>query len=249
MSQPGATSFAKLCRLAVLVTCMCVWSSSAASASEVEGTPPSILSQSVSGLTTSNAVLEASIIPGELEGEFEGTGGAWYQFQIALDPVEFWPEVTCPEQSPDSPVQCLGPSGIVGEDPPQASIARRAEDLPTEKLAASQAVQNVSLDLGAAGVTLQPGTTYHYRVIAVQDAGGMDQIVWATPPVYGPDQTFTTPPVLVDVVAGVAPPPATLIAGTTSGRTQKRGCQRRKKVAFGRLSIGCGRAVVRLRVR
>ncbi|HET7483764.1 MAG TPA: hypothetical protein VFJ64_00140 [Solirubrobacterales bacterium] len=51
----------------------------------------------------------------------------------------------------------------------------------------------VSLDLSSVGVTLQPGTPYHYRVLAARAIRTEDTIEWEPPIVAGADQTFTTP--------------------------------------------------------
>ena len=65
--------------------------------------------------------------------------------------------------------------------------------LPIGFLLAGQADSSVGLDLERErGVTLQPETTYHYRVIAVRSPLSEDTITWKGPPAYGADQTFTT---------------------------------------------------------
>ena len=216
-------------------------------AAEADAAPPSIESESVSGVTTSNAVLEAEIIPGDLEGDMEGFGGAWYQFQLVADPSEYWPELTCPDRHPESPIECWGPLWTQ----PVADPTRRPGDLPTRRLDASHEAQAVSLDLQSAGVVLQPGTTYHYRVLAAEATPTVDTVEWVAPPAYGPDQTFTTasiPPSLDPVIpplASVSPPVVTL-----PGPVVKPRCQgKRKKVSFRRLGIQCRQAVVRARRR
>lgn len=158
-------------------------------ASPAGAIPPTIESQSVSGITETSATLEAEIDPQNLEG------GAFYQFQLVTDPDDFWPAVTCPEMHPNTPpvVQCLGPYGTIDGPPPVASILRRPGDLPTERLFGSADPQAVSLDLGTIGRVLEPETTYHFRVLAVEAfLWTVDTIVWEDPPGYGPDQTFTT---------------------------------------------------------
>jgi hypothetical protein len=54
------------------------------------------------------------------------------------------------------------------------------------------AAQPVHLDLASAGVTLKPGTTYHFRVIAAKAIPTEDTIEWGPPTVLGGDQAFTT---------------------------------------------------------
>jgi hypothetical protein len=44
-----------------------------------------------------------------------------------------------------------------------------------------------------AGVTLQPSTTYHYRVLVAKRVQSEDGVNWQGPFVEGADQTFTTP--------------------------------------------------------
>jgi hypothetical protein len=155
-------------------------------ASTAAAAPPVIEAESVSNVTGTGATLEATIDPGNVDS------GAYYQFQLASDPGEFWPEVTCPEENPEPPdIPCLGPYGTVGGPPPAASITRRPGDLPTVGVFGPEGVP-VSLDLEAAGVVLEPGMTYHYRVIAVERAPTVDTIVWETPPTYGANQTFVT---------------------------------------------------------
>jgi len=41
-------------------------------------------------------------------------------------------------------------------------------------------------------MTLKPGTTYHYRVLAAKRVQSEDTLNWEGPPAVGPDQTFTT---------------------------------------------------------
>jgi hypothetical protein len=62
-----------------------------------------------------------------------------------------------------------------------------------EHIAAGLGVRSVSLDLASIGATLQPDTTYHYRVIAANTSNGQT--------VEGSDQTFTTA-----ALAGTASP-------------------------------------------
>jgi hypothetical protein len=66
----------------------------------------------------------------------------------------------------------------VGEPLPPGLVEPQPEYIP-----AASGDRSVSLDLASIGATLQPDTTYYYRVIA--SSGG--------PTVDGPDQTFTTP--------------------------------------------------------
>ncbi|HEU5253376.1 MAG TPA: hypothetical protein VFU16_08650 [Solirubrobacterales bacterium] len=217
--------------------------------------PPSIVGEGVSGVTETDAVLEASIIPGHDDiWEWDEAGGAYYQFQIAKDPSEFWPEVTCPEEDPEweNPVKgCLGPYGIVGEAHPQASITRRPGDLPTWGLAGSSQPQQVALDLSSAGVALEPSTTYHYRVIAVERVQTIDSPhTWHTPPVYGVTESFATPPyeqvldpspelALPALVPSVFSSPAPQVGRRPRGPRCRRAKTHRRLL----IAIGCRRSL------
>jgi alpha-tubulin suppressor-like RCC1 family protein len=131
---------------------------------------PAIDSESYTGLTEHDATLQAQINP---EGQ-----SVRYQFQIVKIPSEYLPEMACP--SGPGTALCLGSPATPGA-------------LPLGFIATGSADESVSLDLAAAGVTLEPETTYHYRVIAVSSPLTEDTIQWEGPQVYGADQTFTTP--------------------------------------------------------
>ena len=144
---------------------------------------PSIDSESVSHVTSSDATLEAEINP------HEAAAGADYQFQLVKDTSEFASEILCPAKLPPATDGCIGthsasalPIGFIPGNTAQPGV-----DLPA------------ILDLASAGVTLKPGTTYHYRVLVARAIQTEDTIQWEPPTVYGPDQTFTTPS------AGTAP--------------------------------------------
>jgi hypothetical protein len=131
---------------------------------------PSIDSESASDITEHDAILEAKI---NTQGQ-----DVYYQFQIVKNVSEFPPEMACPAEH--SAELCLGSSATTGA-------------LPIGFLLAGSADGSVGLDLERErGVTLQPETTYHYRVIAVRSPMSEDTITWKGPPAYGADQTFTT---------------------------------------------------------
>jgi len=146
-------------------------------------TAPAIESESVSHVTSTDATLEAQI---DVEGLLHG---ADYQFQIVQNPSEYASELICPSTRPQGHEICVGP-----QSPGVAPIGF----VPSDEAGPLKSSE-VSLDLGSAGVTLKPGTTYHYRVIAARAVQTEDTIQWEPPTVYGPDQTFTTPS------AGTAP--------------------------------------------
>jgi hypothetical protein len=131
---------------------------------------PSIDSESATDITEHDAILEAKI---NTQGQ-----DVYYQFQIVKNSSEFPPEMACPAEH--SAELCLG-------SPPTTGA------LPIGFLLAGPSGGSVGLDLERErGVTLQPETTYHYRVIAVRAPSSEDTITWKGPPAYGADQTFTT---------------------------------------------------------
>jgi hypothetical protein len=139
--------------------------------------PPSVESESVSNVTPTDATLEAEI------NLHQAPAGVHYQFQLVSDPSEYASEILCP------PTLQPGYSGCIG---PQASGALPIGFLPGNTLQPSSTLR-ASVDLAGAGVVLQPGTTYHYRVLAARAVQTEDTIEWEGPTVYGADQTFTTP--------------------------------------------------------
>jgi hypothetical protein len=161
---------------------------------------PSISSESASHVTSTDATLGAEI------NLHEVGAGAYYQFQLVTDPSEFASEILCPAKLPPATDGCIGihsasalPIGFIPGNTMQPGV-----DLPA------------ILDLAGAGVTLEPGTTYHYRVLVARRVQTEDTIQWEDPIVYGSDQTFTTPsagtaPVIDSVsVSHLTPTDATL---------------------------------------
>jgi hypothetical protein len=130
------------------------------------------------GVTQSDATLEAWIDPGELPE------GVYYQFQVVANTSEYLSELACPAHG----VQLLKPDGCGGPDsgPPTPGA------LPIGFIEKEPESRYVRLDLAAAGMTLKPGTTYHYRVLAAKRVQSEDTLNWEGPPAVGPDQTFTT---------------------------------------------------------
>jgi hypothetical protein len=130
------------------------------------------------GVTQSDGTLEAWIDPGELPE------GAYYQFQVVANTSEYLPELVCPEHGVplSKPDGCGGPD--IGSPIPGALPIGYIEKEPQSRY--------VRVDLAAAGMTLKPGTTYHYRVLAAKRVQSEDTLNWEGPPAVGPDQTFTT---------------------------------------------------------
>lgn len=139
---------------------------------------PSIDSESVSHITSVEATLEAEINP------HEAAAGADYQFQLVTDPSEFASEILCPAKLPPTTDGCIG--------------AHSASALPIGFIPGNTAQPGVDLpailDLASAGVTLEPDTTYHYRVLVARNVLTEDTLQWEPPTVFGADHTFTTPP-------------------------------------------------------
>ena len=148
--------------------------------------PPSVFDESVSHITEHDATLDAQI----------NTYGLYtaYEFQIDTNGSYNYTKPNCPLGACDSI--------SVGEPLPAGLVEPKPEYIP-----AGSGDQSVSLDLASIGATLQPGTTYHYKVIASNYSG---------PTIEGPDQTFTTPsagtaPVIDSVsVSHLTPTDATL---------------------------------------
>jgi hypothetical protein len=156
------------------VMCCLVWG---LPVSAQASTAPSIESESVSHITATDATVEAQV------NLHEAGAGAYYQFQVVRSPSEYASEILCPQKLPPGIDVCVGtqsasalPIGFIPGNTAQPGV-----DHP------------VSLDLASAGVTLQPGTTYHYRVLVARRVQTEDTIQWEPPTVYGPDQTFITP--------------------------------------------------------
>jgi hypothetical protein len=139
------------------------------------GTSPSIEGESASQVTATDATLGATIEPGEGRNAF-------YQFQIFKDPGEFAPDILCP------PPPWPGYDACAGTQAPDAlpigSVCGECEIEPAAAM--------IQLDLADAGVTLEPATTYHFRVLSASAVPSEDTIEWEEPVVTGEEQTFTT---------------------------------------------------------
>lgn len=160
-------------RFAVAALVSAAIASLAGAAGASAANAPSIESESVSHLTSSDATLEANINPQE------ATPGAVYQFQLVQEPDEYATEILCPPHSSGFSV-CVG--------------THSASALPIGLIMHGSGGVSVSLDLSSAGVSLQPETTYHYRVLAAHRIMTEDTLEWEEPPTNGADQSFTTPP-------------------------------------------------------
>jgi len=139
------------------------------SSSAMASSAPAIESESVSGVSEHDATLEAQI---ETGGIYTG-----YQFEIDTNSSYNFTRFACPFSFPGSE-QCL--VIVDGEPLPAGLVEPKPQYIP-----AGSGEESVSLDLASIGATLQPDTTYHYRVTTSNGGQGAQ----------GPDQTFTTPSV------------------------------------------------------
>jgi hypothetical protein len=171
--------------------------------------PPSILGESAGNVTEDNAMLKAQIDPHQ--------AGAYFQFQLVGDPSDFASEILCPEPPFPGPFQpCIGahaagvlPIGFIGGD---AGLG--------------------SLDLSSVGVTLQPATTYHYRVLAARAIPTEDTIEWEAPSAVGADQTFTTSsesPATGGGSGNTPPPGGPTWTGSPDQHKVHRQCRKQKR--------------------
>ena len=172
-----------------------------ATSTAVAASPPSIDGEAASAISEQDATLEAQINP----------NGAYtaYEFQIFTDPRFNYTQMACPLVLPGS-AQCM--AIIAGEPLPPG-----LHEPPQGNLSAGSGDQSVSLDLASAGSTLQPETTYYYRVIASN--GG--QVV------EGETKSFTTasapaaqPTIEGEGVSNITANDATLEAQINPGNLQ-----------------------------
>lgn len=163
-SAKVAASRARVVLLPLLGAALC---SLAVPAASLASSSPTIESVSVSGVTEHDVTLEAQI---NTQGSYTG-----YWFQIDTNSSYDFTQADCPFEFPDD-AEC--DSIAVGEPLPAGLV----EPHP-EYIQAGLGEQSVRLDLASIGATLQPSTTYHYRVLA--SSGGNPTVVY-------PDQTFET---------------------------------------------------------
>lgn len=129
---------------------------------------PTIRSEWVTGVTTSNALLHAEINP----------HGLLTKYKLQIDTTgnfRFFQYDSCPLHPPE--IGCF--QAIVPGDPLPEGLV----EPPESTLFGGTGAEVVSVNLAAIGAILQPGTTYHFRAIA---ANSLDIT-------YGPDLMFTTP--------------------------------------------------------
>jgi hypothetical protein len=163
-SAKVAASRARVVLLPLLGVALC---SLAIPAASFASSPPTIESVSVSHITAHDATLEAQI---STQGSYTG-----YWFQIDTNSSYNFTQANCPFELPGY-AECE--SIRVGEPLPAGLLEPQPEYIP-----AGSGDWSVRLNLARIGATLQPSTTYHYRVLV--SSGGY-------PTVVSPDQTFET---------------------------------------------------------
>ena len=174
---------------------------------------PAVESESDSDVTEHGATLEAKINSEDLPE------GAYYQFQVVENTNEYLPGLTCP-------VPLLPPYQDDADCDSPDSSPHTPGALPLGYIAKGPEGQSVSLSLAAAGVTLQPGTTYHYRVLAAKRVQSEDGVDWQGPFADGPDRTFTTPPASkVPVIEGLSASHITQDDATLEARINPEGLE------------------------
>lgn len=134
--------------------------------------PPSIESESVSNVTPTNATLEAEIDP---QG---AANGVFYQFQLLLDPGEAPTELACPPSPPPGYSTCIGP---------------QSSDVLPIGFVSGTGSHLITLELSSAAVSLEPGRTYYFRLLAAPAKQTEDSVEWEPPAVGGQSEGFTTP--------------------------------------------------------
>jgi hypothetical protein len=141
---------------------------------------PTVVSESASQITASDATLEATIATQPAEDVIT-------QFQLATSPEGLSPEFQCPHEWVNSSL-CIK---LHGETP-----------FPVRDVEPPGGTVSVSL---AGKVTLSPSTTYYYRILAAKTMFGTDFFVVEPPVVYGAIQSFTTPAPSPPTVTRVEP--------------------------------------------
>jgi hypothetical protein len=170
-------------------------------AAQALAVPPSITGESVSGVKATSATLEADINPGS------APAGAYYQFQLAEAPGELAEGILCPSPNPEPSIPCIGTTS--------------ASALPVEGIGHVEGSVHVTLDLQAAGVPLEPGHTYYFRVVAAAAKQTEDTIEWEEPTVAGEARSFTAhgPGAVItsEAASNITPTDATLEAEIDPG--------------------------------
>ena len=182
------------------------------SASGALALPPTIDGEWITGITFTNATLNAEINPNGLLTKYKLQIDTTGDFHFAQNDscVLHPPGIVCAQVIINGPPL---PPGLV--EPPESSLAASFVD------------QHVSVNMASIGATLQPGTTYHYRAIAANSL----QVVG------GPDQTFTTPPVspLIGLTANIDEGEGTVVSsqpGIECGATCKAEFKEGSKVTL-----------------
>lgn len=143
--------------------------------------PPIIESQWVTGVSASNATLNAQINP----------SGLLTKYKLQIDTTgnfKFFQTDGCPLHPPG--VGCA--QVIIPGEPQPAGLVQP----PEMTLSGSTLSQFTTVNLSSIGAVLQAETTYHFRAIAANGANV----------VHGADLTFTTPPLGAPTFSEPKPP-------------------------------------------
>lgn len=173
-----------------------------AAASSAAATP-SVDREWVSGVTEHDATLNAEINPNSYATS--------YYFEIDTIRSDNFTHADCP----------FGPCTSISLGPP---LPAGLKEPPRGEIPSGTGDQVVSVEMADIGATLQPGTTYFYRVIAHQAfAGG--------PTAYGDEQAFTTssPPAPPQVSPGGAGPVEPSLSSPKHRRKHHRRRRHRRK--------------------
>jgi hypothetical protein len=186
-----------------LAAMLAVDAGSVPAAPSIEETPepPSISKESASNISATDATLAAVV-------DDHGLAAA-YRFQIAKSPA------------------CLPPR------PPITAACAKTEtgNLPQGSLPPGEGPQSVSLDVNTAGIELEPGAYYHFRLIA-SSAGG---------PAWGTEGSFITQQRLTKVQILLPASPEMEMEGGISPRTLPKRTRRPVTLTLnGRVQPGTG---------
>jgi len=162
-----------IARNALIVVAGAVLSAGVLPTASFAASAPVLGSAWATGVTQNDATLEAEINPED------PSVGVYYQFQVVTSASEFLPEIVCPPERDWRPLD-----GCDGTLTPSA--------LPIGFIEHGTESRVAQTDLADAGLTLQPDTTYHYRVLAARKVATEDTLQWEGPAVVGSEHTFTT---------------------------------------------------------
>ncbi|MCL2769448.1 MAG: hypothetical protein FWD42_04980 [Solirubrobacterales bacterium] len=210
-------------RKALLVSVGAAIVAAAVPASSLAASGPVIEGGSLaSSVSPHDAILQARINP-----EGVSLRGAVYQFQVVSNPSEFQPEIACPERQHTA----IGGGGCT------AAPVHGA--LPIEFAPPGMQAKQAQISLLGAGVTLTPGSTYHFRVLAATMKESEDQLEWDAPPVVSEEGTFTMPPASAPVIESLSVSHVTSTDATLEAQVDTEGLS--TSFEFQLLDFVCGK--------